>query len=106
MIELTQSAIEAIRSAIAGAADPVKGLRIMVESGGCAGHKYMMGLVAEAEPSDVVVEKDGVTVFVDQQSAPLLDGVKVDFTIGLQGSGFAFTNPNAATSCSCGKSFG
>lgn len=106
MIDLTTSAVEAIRTAISGASAPVKGLRIMVESGGCAGNKYMMGLVAEGEPSDVVVEKDGVTVFVDEQSAPMLTGAKVDFTISVEGSGFSFSNPNAESSCSCGKSFG
>lgn len=106
MIELTDSAVAAIRTAISGASEPVTGLRIMVESGGCAGHKYMMGLVAEGEPSDVVVKRDDVTVFVDEQSAPLLQGTRVDFTIGLEGSGFTFSNPNAESSCSCGKSFG
>lgn len=106
MIELTNSAVEAIRSAIQGATEPVTGLRIMVESGGCAGHKYMMGLVEKGEPTDVVVDSGGVKVFVDEQSASLLAGTRVDFTIGLQGSGFTFSNPNAASSCSCGKSFG
>ncbi len=106
MIELTDSAVDAIRSAISGASEPVTGLRIMVEAGGCAGHKYMMGLVAAGEPSDVVVTKSDVTVFVDEQSAPLLQGTKVDFTIGPEGAGFVFSNPNAESSCSCGKSFG
>jgi len=106
MIELTDSAVNAIRTAISGATGEVRGLRIMVESGGCAGHKYMMGLVAKGEPSDVVVEKDGVTLYVDEGSVPLLEGTQVDFTIGIEGSGFTFSNPNASSSCSCGKSFG
>lgn len=106
MIELTESATDAIRSAMTQAEGPVEGLRIMVESGGCAGNKYMMGLVAGSEPGDVVVKKDDITIFVDAQSAELLNGVTVDFTVGLEGSGFTFTNPNAASTCSCGKSFG
>ena len=106
MIELTDSASNAIRTAISGASGPVQGLRIMVESGGCAGNKYMMGLVSAAEPGDLVVEKGDITLYVDEASAPLLQGVTVDFTIGLEGSGFTFNNPNAAESCSCGKSFG
>ena len=106
MIEITDSAAQAIRTAISGASGPVQGLRIMVESGGCAGNKYMMGLVAAGEPNDVVVERDDIKLFVDQNSAPLLEGVTVDFTIGIEGSGFTFVNPNAASSCSCGKSFG
>lgn len=106
MIQLTESAVNAVRSAIKGASQPIEGLRIMVESGGCAGFKYMMGLVADVNPEDLVVENDGIKVFVDQGSLFHLDGTTVDFVIGLQGSGFTFDNPHARSSCSCGKSFG
>lgn len=106
MIELTDSAMNAIRTAISGSADSVQGLRIMVEAGGCAGYKYMMGLVAEAQPDDVVVEKSDIKVFVDSASLELLKGVTIDFLVSLEGSGFTFNNPNASASCSCGKSFG
>jgi iron-sulfur cluster assembly accessory protein len=106
MINLTDSALNAVRTAIQGAKDPVGGLRIMVEAGGCAGYKYMMGLVDEASADDTVVERDGVKVFVDMKSHELLNGTTIDFVVALEGSGFTFENPNAASSCSCGKSFG
>jgi len=106
MIELTHSAANAIRTAIAGSAEPVQGLRIMVQSGGCAGNKYLMGLVADASPGDFVVDKEGIKVFVDAGSVDLLSGVTLDFSVSLEGSGFTFDNPNAEKSCSCGKSFG
>ena len=106
MIQLTESAVNAVRSAIAGAKGPVDGLRIMVETGGCAGFKYMMGLVAEPNPSDMMIEQGGVRVYVDQESLPHIDGTTVDFVIGLEGAGFSFDNPHAQSSCSCGKSFG
>ena len=78
----------------------------MVEAGGCAGFKYMMGLVNQTDPSDIVIERDGVKVFIEEGSAAYLDGAKVDFVIALEGSGFTFDNPQAKSSCSCGKSFG
>lgn len=106
MIELTDNAVDAVRSAISGAAESVGGLRIMVEAGGCAGFKYTMGLVREAEPDDAIIERDGVKVFVDTQSRALLAGTTIDFVVALQGSGFTFDNPNAQSRCSCGKSFG
>ena len=106
MINLTDSALDAVRSAISGAAEPAGGLRIMVEAGGCAGFKYLMGLVPEAGPDDTVIERDGVKVFVDMQSHDLLAGTTIDFVVALEGSGFTFENPNATSSCSCGKSFG
>jgi len=106
MINLTDSAISAVRSAIAGASEQVGGLRIMVETGGCAGNQYKMGLVAEPGDDDTVIERDGVKVFVDNKSHELLAGTTVDFVVALEGSGFTFDNPNAKSSCSCGKSFG
>jgi iron-sulfur cluster assembly protein len=106
MIELTDSALNAVRSAITGAGQEVEGLRIMVEAGGCAGFKYMMGLVNEANPADHLFERDGVKVFVEEGSLAYLDGTRVDFVNGLEGSGFTFENPQAKSSCSCGKSFG
>jgi iron-sulfur cluster assembly protein len=106
MINLTDSALNAVRSAIDGADEPVGGLRIMVETGGCAGYKYLMGLVNEATPDDTVVERDGVKVFVDMKSHELLAGATIDFVVAIEGSGFTFENPNATSTCSCGKSFG
>lgn len=106
MIHLTEGAVTAVRTAIAGAGQDVEGLRIMVEAGGCAGLKYMMGLVNEPDPADHVFENDGVKVFVEEGSLAYLDGTKIDFVIGLEGSGFTFDNPQAKSACSCGKSFG
>jgi len=106
MIVLTDSAVEAVRSAIGQAeADPA-GLRIQVEAGGCAGYKYMMGLVGSPEDGDAIIESGGVSVFVDPVSQALLAGTTIDFVVALEGSGFTFDNPNATNSCSCGKSFG
>ena len=106
MIHLTESAVNAVRSAIAGASAPVEGLRIAVDAGGCAGFKYTMGLVTEINPEDLVVEREDVKVFVDRKSLIYLDGTTVDFVTDLQNSGFTFDNPLAKSSCGCGKSFG
>ena len=105
MIEVTETAVNAIRNAITGSKEPVEGLRIMVQAGGCSGYKYLMGLVRAAEPGDITVERGGVKVFVDEKSVPLLNGVTLDFSVSMDGAGFTFDNPNAQSSCSCGKSF-
>ena len=106
MITLTDSASSAVRNAILGASQSIQGLRLMVETGGCAGYKYLMGLVADVNPDDVVVETDGIKVFVDLDSVPLLQGTTIDFVESIEGAGFTFDNPQAQNSCSCGKSFG
>jgi iron-sulfur cluster assembly protein len=106
MIVLTDSAIEAVKTAITKAPDLPAGLRIQVEEGGCAGYKYMMGLVNTPNEDDAVVAFKDIAVFIDEASQPLLAGTTIDFVVALEGSGFTFENPNAENSCSCGKSFG
>lgn len=105
MLEVTDSARSAMLTAIAGAERPVAGLRIMVESGGCAGLRYGMALELAAEPEDAALEFDGLTVLIDPESRSYLDGVTVDFVSDLEGAGFVFNNPNARGGCGCGKSF-
>ena len=105
MIELTESALSAVRTAMARAATPAEGLRIMVQSGGCAGLKYVMGLERERRDGDVVVDQDGVKLYIDPTSQNLAAGMVVDFVTGLDSSGFVFDNPNAKSRCSCGKFF-
>jgi iron-sulfur cluster assembly protein len=106
MIVLTESAVQAVKTAIGRADTAPAGLRIQVEAGGCAGYKYLMGLVTEPASDDAVVRFNEVAVFIDEASQPLLAGTTIDFVVALEGSGFTFENPNAENSCSCGKSFG
>ncbi len=106
MISLTTTAAEAMKSALSRAPAGDAGLRIMVEAGGCAGFKYMMGIETAARDGDEVVESAGVRLYIDEQSRPLLDGMTVDFVSSIEQTGFVFDNPNAQNKCACGKSFG
>ncbi len=106
MITLTPNAVSAVKTALSNAATPAAGLRIMVETGGCAGFKYMMGLERQEREGDAVVESDGVKIFIDDLSQSHVIGMTVDFVTALENSGFVFDNPNAASKCACGKSFG
>jgi iron-sulfur cluster assembly protein len=105
MIHLTPTARAAITRFIKGNDTPVAGLRIAISGGGCSGFQYGMRLEEAKADDDLVMEYDGVTLLVDPFSAPLLDGVTVDFVDSLHGSGFKFENPNATSSCACGSSF-
>ncbi|WP_114947307.1 iron-sulfur cluster assembly accessory protein [Microvirga calopogonii] len=106
MITLTDNAVAAVKTALHRAAEPVEGLRIMVQAGGCAGFKYLMGLDSVVHEGDAIIERDGIKVFVDVRSQPLVAGMIVDFITELDSSGFVFDNPNAREKCGCGKSFG
>ncbi len=81
-------------------------IRVMVVGGGCSGMSYKLGFEANPPgPQDKVFEKDGVSVLVDSKSMLYLNGTILDFSDGLNGTGFTFTNPNAKRTCGCGSSF-
>lgn len=105
MLQLTESAQSALTQVIEGADKPIAGLRIEVSSGGCSGFQYALSLEESAPDGDVVVEAGGLNVFVHPDSVAMLDGVTIDFTESVEGAGFVFDNPNAKSSCGCGKSF-
>jgi len=81
-----------------------KPLRVYVEGGGCSGMQYGM-VFDEKRDKDSVATLHGVSVVVDEVSAEYLRGATIDFSDALTGGGFKITNPNAKSSCGCGKSF-
>ena len=81
------------------------GLRFGVKRTGCSGWGYVTELVTQAGSDDTVFEQDGVRIFVDAHSLPLVDGTEIDFARQGLGEGFVFRNPNATDGCGCGESF-
>ncbi|WP_182084640.1 iron-sulfur cluster insertion protein ErpA [Aureimonas sp. ME7] len=80
-------------------------LRISVEGGGCSGFSYKFDLAHDEAEDDLVIEKNGARVLVDQVSLAYLDGSVVDFVDDLMGQSFQIRNPNATAACGCGTSF-
>jgi iron-sulfur cluster insertion protein len=81
-------------------------LRIAVLPGGCAGFKYDFSFAKfEKNSDDVLIEKNGLNVLIDEQSLDFVNGSTVEYTDGLHGAGFVVTNPQAKGGCGCGKSF-
>jgi iron-sulfur cluster insertion protein len=80
-------------------------LRIAVSGGGCSGFQYGFTFDEAKNEDDVVFERNGVTVVVDEVSLDLLSGAEIDFVEDLMGASFQIKNPNAASSCGCGNSF-
>ena len=89
----------------AEAVDPtVGGLRVAVQPGGCSGFKYSLLIEDKPAEDDTLLAQDGFQVFVDPFSLQYLNGIQVDYTTSMQGSGFTFKNPNATGGCGCGSS--
>lgn len=105
MITLSETATKQIRKFQEEEGKAGGGLRIAVVGGGCSGLSYKMDFQMEAASGDKVLEINGVKLFVDPKSALYLKGLELDYSGGLNGSGFIFKNPNATKSCGCGTSF-
>ena len=83
-------------------------LRVGVRQGGCSGMSYMMDFEepSKVREDDKVFDYDGFKIICDPKSILYLYGLVLDYSNAMIGGGFQFTNPNAAQSCGCGKSFG
>ncbi len=80
-------------------------LRVSVVGGGCSGLSYKLDFDNESKPMDQVFEDNGVKVVTDLKSFLYLVNTTLDFSDGLNGKGFYFSNPNASRTCGCGESF-
>jgi iron-sulfur cluster assembly accessory protein len=105
LITFTDKAVEMVKDAMQreGLAD--YGIRIGVMGGGCSGFQYSMDFENTPKDGDITLEQSGLKLYVDAMSSMYLQGVTVDYVVGLQGAGFKFNNPNAKSTCGCGSSF-
>jgi iron-sulfur cluster assembly accessory protein len=105
MLTLTENAAKKVKDIFAG--DPSlegKSLRVVVEKGGCSSYQYGFTF-DQKKDGDEEVDQTGVKLLVDPQTAGLLAGSVIDYKEDFSGGGFAISNPNATSSCGCGKSF-
>ena len=105
LLDFSDSAVRKLKAIQAEENNPNLKLRVSVYGGGCSGFQYTFSLDEEVKAVDRTVEKDGVTLIIDQNSYQLLAGSEVDFTEGLEGAMFVVHNPNATSTCGCGASF-
>src|SRR5215216_1753486 len=104
---VTEPAATEIKKFMSGEEDlpETAGLRVRVVPGGCSGFQYSLNIEEDSRQGDHVTEAHGIRLFVDMFSAQYLNGVQVDHTTNMMGSGFTFENPNATGGCGCGTSF-
>lgn len=108
IVSVSDTALDQLKGLMAEQpADKPVGLRVFIQSGGCSGFSYGMGL-DENPPreDDHVIDIDpGLSVYVDSYSAQYMQGAEIDYVDQLMGGGFTIHNPNAVRTCSCGHSF-
>lgn len=101
LINITTDALKYLRSAIQDHA----GVRVDVKSGGCSGMTYELCFVDEAKESDLILEKNGLTLFIASKAVIYIAGMTINYVQNALGGSIVFENPNAKNTCSCGKSF-
>ena len=103
---LTETAATRIGKLLIDEGEPPNAfMRVGVEGGGCSGFQYTFKFDTQKNDDDLVFEKNGVEVVVDEVSLELIHGGTLDYVEELIGSYFQVTNPNASSSCGCGTSF-
>ncbi|MCH2457623.1 MAG: iron-sulfur cluster insertion protein ErpA [Henriciella sp.] len=103
-VTLSESAARRINAILAKQSDKDY-LRVSVEGGGCSGFSYKFDLEDTKNDDDVIVERDGAQVLVDEMSMEFMRGSEIDFSNELIGAAFKINNPNATAACGCGTSF-
>jgi len=103
-ISLTDSAAGRVRSYLDKRGSGI-GLRLGVTRTGCSGYSYVINYADEIDESDHVFEDRGVTVVIDPDALPLIDGTEIDFVKNGLSEAFSFRNPNISGECGCGESF-
>lgn len=105
-VTITQRAVDMVKiTRDQEGKEPSCGLRIAVRGGGCSGFEYALDFEKEERPNDLVYFQGDLKVIVDPVSARFLKGTQIDYSLGMSGAGFKFTNPNAVGTCGCGSSF-
>ena len=106
LISMTENAATQIEEIINREYSAANGIRVGVRGGGCSGLTYNLDLEKEEQEGDRVFDGPlGIKLYVDKKSYLFLIGTTLDWSSGLNGKGFEFSNPNATATCGCGESF-
>lgn len=104
VMTLTDAAAERVKALMSSKGDSVKGLKIGIKKGGCAGMEYTMGWADSIDPRDEVIEQDGAVVLIEPTALMYLLGTEMDFKTDQLSAQFVFNNPNQKSACGCGES--
>ncbi|MBS0629970.1 MAG: iron-sulfur cluster assembly accessory protein [Verrucomicrobia bacterium] len=103
-INLTKRAAEKFKEILAEEDKSGWGLRFGDKAAGCSGFEYVLDFSKQPKNDDAVFNSHGVDIHVNQGALSRLIGSEIDYVEGLNHAGFKISNPNAKSSCGCGKS--
>lgn len=103
-ISMTERAVKKFQEILKDDGREKTALRFGIRAGGCSGFEYTLDYSDEASADDVVFTSFDQDIHVHKSSVDKLLGSSIDYVEGLHGAGFKISNPNAKSSCGCGKS--
>ena len=100
MVTITDAAADKIKEILTAEGKPGWGLRIFAEGSGCCGPSFGMDIEEKAVDGDEVVEKNGLSVFMDKPTSQNLSDKEIDYVTDGDDEGFVIkgTGPSA---CNC-----
>lgn len=103
VLNISENAAEKAKEILKAEGKESWGLRIFVQGGGCCGPSYGMDIDEKAGAGDQTIEKNGLKVYVNDETFASLTDKEIDFIKTEQGEGFVINNlGEAAPSCGTG----
>jgi len=98
LLEVTESALRILQDVLAPSAQGTPAVRVSARLADTGAPAYVLSAMegtAGPAAGDTVLTLDGLTVYVDPHSAPLLKGVRIDHLQTPQATGFLFRPSDA-----------
>ena len=103
-IKLTDEAIKNIQVLQTEYDAEDHGLRFGLKKEGCSGYKYILEFEEKHKADDVILEFEGVVMYINIDHLEKLVGSTIGWKESLMESGFDINNPQAKQPCGCGES--
>jgi len=97
VLTVTEKAAEKAKTILTDEGKAQHGLRIFIAGSSCCGPSYGLNIEEAHKPEDEVVEKDGLKIFLDKETAVTLSDKQLDYYVGTEGEGFIFSG--GASTC-------
>ena len=104
LLSLTPNAIKRLKCIFDVSSNDIKGIKLGVKNGGCAGMAYTMDYLYEFSDNDECIDIEGIKLVIDPKAILFLLGTEMDYQESTLDSGFIFNNPNQTDACGCGES--
>lgn len=99
MLQITPDAITEFKRLLHKQGKEGQSIRIFTMGSGCCGPAVGMDMVEEGQPGDFLMERDGLSIYLEKQAVTALDGMTIDYRSAGPKKGFIIQNPASGSCC-------